>query len=293
MDFIESMDIVMWAKNGARFLPLTLKRIEKVLPENVVHRKIFIDDHSVDGSASIAREFGWEVYENPVGGVGGGFEEALRKVDCPFFASFEQDLLLSWKWWPAIPRYMKESLVAVAQGWRISSHPVLGAIEEAAVRVKGLINIPLYSIDNNIYRTEAIRKLARRISGIRYAADAALRAKILKSKLLWVTDVNVTSLHLKPTGIREYVKRRYGEPRKEVYELALRGEIAEEEAEKFRLFSLYLRFLLSPVVGVSASLLQRQPWLLVYYPMVRGQSLKAFTEWLRERRETLKEDRRD
>ncbi|MHA1711081.1 MAG: glycosyltransferase family 2 protein [Candidatus Freyarchaeota archaeon] len=281
MDFIESMDVAMWAKNGARFLPLTLKRIEEVLPKDVVHRKIFIDDHSVDDSASIAERFGWEVYENPLGGIGSGFEEALKRVDCPFFASFEQDLLLSRDWWPTVPRHMKRGLVAVAQGWRVSSHPILRAIEKAVVRVRGIVDIPLYSIDNNIYRTDVVRKLAGRLSGIRYAVDATLRARTLKSKLLWVTDVNVTSLHLKPIGIREYVKRRYREPQREVYELMAKGEIAGKEARKFNAVNLYLRLLLSPIVGVSISLLQKQPWLLIYYPMVRVQRLKAFIDWLR------------
>ena len=63
-------DLVMWAKNGASMLPLVLKRAEEVLPSEVIGKKIFVDDHSVDESREIAKDFGWIVYLNEKGGVG-------------------------------------------------------------------------------------------------------------------------------------------------------------------------------------------------------------------------------
>lgn len=279
-DFPRSMDIVMWAKNGATFLPLTLKRINEVLPDKVVHERIFVDDHSMDDSASIADKFGWNVYDNTSGGIGGGFKEALRRVDCPFFASFEQDLLLSRKWWPTVPLHMKKKRVVVAQGWRLSSQPVLNAIEKVTTDFRPIIGTPLYSIDNNVYDTEAIRRLADGLEKFRYAVDSVLLARITRAGLAWVTEQNVLSLHLKPVGFTEYVKGRYGAPRMaEYFTLASKKQLPPSEVKKFTFEHLATRLAASPLIGLALSYVKKQPWLSIYYPMVRLQLFKSFKEW--------------
>jgi glycosyltransferase involved in cell wall biosynthesis len=80
-------------------LPKVLKRIDEVIPKNVVHRKILVDDHSIDKTVSIAKQFGWSVYLNPEGGTPSGVKEALEHVDCDFFVSVEQDVILAKNWW--------------------------------------------------------------------------------------------------------------------------------------------------------------------------------------------------
>lgn len=55
---MEKIDIVIWAKNGALTLPLVLKRVEEVIPSEVIGKKIFVDEHSTDVSASIGKDFG-------------------------------------------------------------------------------------------------------------------------------------------------------------------------------------------------------------------------------------------
>jgi len=57
------VDVCMWAKNGERFLPIVLKRIDDVIGRDV-NQKIFVDDSSTDRSVEIAKSFGWKVYPN-------------------------------------------------------------------------------------------------------------------------------------------------------------------------------------------------------------------------------------
>jgi glycosyltransferase involved in cell wall biosynthesis len=41
-------DIMMWTLNGERFLPYVLRRVEKVIPKECVHKRILVVDHSTD-----------------------------------------------------------------------------------------------------------------------------------------------------------------------------------------------------------------------------------------------------
>ena len=75
-------DVVSWVKDGGWVLPATLKRLEEVLPAEFVHRKIAVDDHSVDDTVRVLKDFGWEVYSNPKTGISSGANYALSKVDC-------------------------------------------------------------------------------------------------------------------------------------------------------------------------------------------------------------------
>ena len=51
---IEKVDVVMRTKNSSKFLALVLKRIEEVIPSEVVGKKIIIDGHSTDNTVEIA-----------------------------------------------------------------------------------------------------------------------------------------------------------------------------------------------------------------------------------------------
>ena len=52
---INKVDLVMWTKNSSEFLPVVLRRIEGVIPSEVVGKKIIIDDNSTDNTVKIAR----------------------------------------------------------------------------------------------------------------------------------------------------------------------------------------------------------------------------------------------
>jgi glycosyltransferase involved in cell wall biosynthesis len=75
------VDLVMWTRNGAETLPKVLRRIDEVVPKEVVCHKILVDDHSVDDTTEIAKEFNWQVYPNPKTGISSGANEALRHID--------------------------------------------------------------------------------------------------------------------------------------------------------------------------------------------------------------------
>ena len=130
------IDLVIWAKNGQQTLPEVLKGIDQVVPYEEIHQKIFIDDKSTDRSVSIAKDHGWKVFTNKKGGVGAGASMALSKVETNYFMSIEQDVVLNREWYNIIPKYLEDKSIAIAQGWRISNHPVIRKLDEALAEIK-------------------------------------------------------------------------------------------------------------------------------------------------------------
>jgi len=194
---MKKVDLCMWAKNGSKFLPHVLKRIDDVIPPENVNKRIFVDDSSIDNSIEIAETFNWNVYKNTQGGICGGFNKALRHVESEFFVSVEQDVLLANDWWDRIPIHMLNESVAVAQGIRLPSHPLLKAIYEYKTAEKFTS-----SLDNNIWRTKVIRKIGGFPEHRRYMADRYLHPKVLSYGFEWVVDHGVVSVH-----IRENIKK--------------------------------------------------------------------------------------
>ncbi|MBS7612496.1 glycosyltransferase family 2 protein [Candidatus Bathyarchaeota archaeon] len=198
---MEKIDMVMWAKNGALTLPLVLKRVEEVIPSEVINKKIFVDDHSTDGSVPIARDFGWSVFQNIRGGVDAGANLALRQVTTEYFISLEQDVYLAKNWWERIPRYLKRNDIAVAQGWRISNHPVIKKIDEYSME---RFRYSLCSIDNTIYKTRIVRALGGFSEHLKYpGVDAYIHQRVLNAGFKWITDSSVLSIHFRMGELRE------------------------------------------------------------------------------------------
>jgi glycosyltransferase involved in cell wall biosynthesis len=193
------VDLVMWTKNGGNHLHQVLERIKEVIPAENIHRKIVVDDNSEDKTVEIAREFGWEVYPNPKSGIASGANEALRHVDCEFFVSVEQDVLLARDWWSKIPAYMNDPQVAVAQGIRIATEPVMRKINEYEYSKKSSTWWKTwFSLDNNIFRTEIMRQLGGFPNDCPVHVDAILRKKILKeTKYKLIVDPTVVSDHIR------------------------------------------------------------------------------------------------
>ena len=98
------IDVCMWTKNGEKWLTPVLRRIDEVIPSENINQKILVDDHSVDRTVEIAKDFNWKVYENPSTGISAGANEALRHVKTDIFASFEQDLFLAENWFDLVNR---------------------------------------------------------------------------------------------------------------------------------------------------------------------------------------------
>jgi glycosyltransferase involved in cell wall biosynthesis len=69
---IAKVDLVMWTKNGAKTLPAVLKRINQVVPEENVNKRLIVDDKSIDCTSEIAKANGWTVIPNEGTGISDG-----------------------------------------------------------------------------------------------------------------------------------------------------------------------------------------------------------------------------
>lgn len=193
------IDLCMWVQNGSYYLPTVLRGIEDAIPSEVVGNKILVDDHSVDNTRRIGKEFNWHIYKNTKGGIGNSANLALSKVKTPLFASFEQDVLLTRNWFSRIIKQISKPNVAVAQGWRLSTNRIMNFLH-CEIR-------PTYSLDNNIYKTHIIRWLGGFPTNVKYGVDRLLRHRVLNAGLSWVTDPTVISNHIKPLSPFIYLKK--------------------------------------------------------------------------------------
>ena len=123
------IDLIMWTYNSAKLLPTVLKRINEVIPEEAVNKKIVSDDHSTDQTAKIARQLGWEVHLNRGRGLQANKQNALSLVSTPTFACFEHDVLLSRSWWRRASQTIRDPHVGVVQGIRLSTEPRLRKLD--------------------------------------------------------------------------------------------------------------------------------------------------------------------
>lgn len=260
-------DLCMWSKNGASMLPLVLKRTEEVIPEEFVSKKIFVDDHSVDESVKIAKDFNWAVYNNKNGGIACGINTALHHVESAFFISLEQDLVLAKDWFEKIPKYLENPKIVSAQGWKYSNHSVLRKMDEFAF---AKTNYTLHSIDNNIFKTKIVKAFVGEIPlSLRYgAADSYIRLRLEKLGYEFYTDPSVVSLHLRFGGLKEEVNRfyHYG-----LYAPKKKEEFMHETETK-RALKIAL---LSPVRGLQMSLRKNCPQIAYYYPLIRFAFLRG------------------
>lgn len=264
-------DIVMWAKNGAKYLPLVLKRIDKVIPQDVVNHKILIDDSSTDGTPEIAKKHGWMVYKNPEGGIPSGANEALRHVTAPFFISIEQDILLTRDWWSKISKYMENPKIAVAQGIRICTHPVLKCLDEYHYsKIKDFTHG--YSLDNNLFRTEVIRELGGFPNKCPFCTDAYIHRRVDESPYQWIMDGTVISQHIRPS--LRYELQHYG------------NAIVKCRCKKFDGSAAIVNhgkiLLTSPIRAIQVAIQKNCPNMIWFYPLYRLQIMKSI--FLRRKR---------
>lgn len=259
------VDLVMWTKNGERFLPLVLKRVDEVIPHEKINQKILVDDHSADDTIKIAKDFNWSVYTNPSTGIPSGANEALRHVKTEFFVSLEQDLLLAKKWWSKIPKHLLNKKVAVSSGIRLANQPMaLRKLEEYTMERYEKKNFLYPTLDNTMYETEVIRKLGGfpklYISG---GVDIVLAKTLYSKGYIWKVDYTVKSTHLRD-GLRDELTHQYwyGACKRKLDPGVLNyGEV--------------LRLLFSPIRGLDIAIKKRAPQIVCVYPLLRFYHLKG------------------
>jgi len=284
---VNKFDVVTWVKDGAWVLPTTLKNLEEVLPSEAVHRKIAVDDHSSDETAEILQDFGWEVYTNPRTGISAGANYALSKVDCPFFVSIEQDLVLSKEWYTRVPKLLDAFDVAIASGVRFSTKPKAVHDLEKYVYRKYLMEEKLApylsnrkasaftlgkTLDNTIYDTKVMRAIGgfpelSTNSGV----DTILSYKLRRFGYKWLVDPHCHSIHLRH-GLTQTLRHQRW------YALA-----AAEARETIKEFGLQLpwgdsnlgikhsafRLFMSPLVALFVALKMKNPTITVVHPLIK------------------------
>lgn len=255
---IKKIDLVMWTLNSAKTLPHTLKSIDRVIPKEYVNKKIIVDGHSTDGTQKIGKQFGWTVIDAVNVGIPYQANQALDNVKTEIFASFEHDIILDIHWFNAVLKYLEfDPSVAVAQGVRLTTNPVFKKIEEVCIDR----NIPYRSIDNNLYRTEIIKKLGGFDPRFLISCDWDLQERVQKAGYKWITDKTVISDHVRGS-IRNITKHYYKLSR------------LDDPHNPPRL-PVLLRFLYSPIRGLDISIRKRCPQAAVVYPYWRLIHLKA------------------
>ncbi len=267
------VDVVMWAKNGEALLPTVLARIDKVIPHESVCHRILIDDHSTDRTVEIAKDFNWDVYTNPHGGIPSAANEAFRHVDRDFFVSVEQDIILSREWWDKIPKYMENPSVACAQGIRIFTHPVLHILEEWEYSGPHGKKRYLTSMDNNIFRSKVVRSLGGFPQICPVCTDTVLRKRITyETPYKWVIDTDVVSLHIR-RNLKETIDHAY-----KLNYLCARTPYCSPN-QRYSILLLFRLLLTSPLRALQVALKKDCPEMMWAYPLIRWYQLSKDLHW--------------
>jgi|WetSurMetagenome_2_1015567.scaffolds.fasta_scaffold75620_4 glycosyltransferase involved in cell wall biosynthesis len=264
------IDIVCWAKNGERYLPTVLAQVNKVIPGDVVNRKILVDDKSVDNTVKIAESFGWKIIPNEGAGVSDGANTALKYVETDWFLSIEQDVVLANDFWCKTVGSIKPG-VAVISGVRFDINKSIKCIDEFSfdryqiLGNKAGVDGYLYgrTIDNTLYCANAIWLVGGfpKLEG-GAGVDTLLSLKIAKANMQWVVNYNVVSDHLRRSlmdTLKHYVWYGRNFPELERY-------IGHRQVNVLR--QLY-RFIASPARGVDIAMKKKRWQVMFVYPLVR------------------------
>ncbi len=281
----------MWTFNGEKTLPSVLKRINQVIPAEMVNKKIISDDKSTDGTREIAESFGWTVVFNEGQGISDNANTALKHVESEFFVCFEQDLLLSHDWWKKIPEALKNLKVAGASGMRFADKPPGVHMLQLYVAKKYRGEAQLESwlkgremaaftlgktLDNTIFRTSVIReidgfpKLASS-SGV----DTVLAYEIDRHGYQWFVDYNVQSIHLR-SSLKQELNHQYWYA-KQLPEMWRKiTSVTHKREPPIKKFDVIYRFLISPFTGLFVAYQTREPSLAYIHPLIRLYYLRGY-----------------
>jgi len=254
------VDLIIWTKNGAGTLDAVLKRINQVIPNEVVNNKFIVDDCSTDKTRYLAWSNGWSVRLNEGHGISDGANTALKYVETDYFCSFEQDVLLSPYWWNRVSRLiLGKSKVAAASGLRfLPKNNLCFSIDPYQLTRQGVEDLSGYgkTLDNTIWHTNTLRNLGG-FPKMKYAGiDTCLHELFKAEGFGWLVDFNVQSLHLHKGFVNE-LRHTY------FYGLSL-PELHSHDWQ-----GLLLKFLKSPISSMKMCLRMRDARLLFAYPYIR------------------------
>lgn len=269
---IDKIDIVMWTKNGSKTLPQVLNQINNVIPKKVVNKRFIIDDNSSDNTREIAKKFGWFVRINEGTGISDGANTALKQIESESFASFEQDLLLSPRWWPNVPNMLFDKYTAIASGTRFPTKPsaLRGLLEYDLEHYNRNLEDkdPFHygkTLDNTIYKTEIIKKVGgfpNFSANLSACVDTSLAKKIQDVAFKWKVNYEVKSLHMRD-GLFDELHHFYWYGTQNAF---LMPHIVGKSADAK---SFLKTFLNSPKIGLSLALKLNCPELLYIYPLIQ------------------------
>lgn len=267
------LDFVMWTYNGAKKLEKTLPRFEKVIPSEVIRKKIASDDHSTDDTVEILKQYGWEVYLNPgKKGIGYNANNAISKTETEFVGCLEQDLWLAHNWWTELSKELykpENNDVGMFVGLRLPNIPIARNFMRYRERRAIKEGYPSTPMDNTILRMSAVRQVGGiaflKLSGM--GIDILLRRNLIANGWRYLVKTNVVSVHLRDS-LKEELDHIHG---------YCRTNPAFDQSKELKR-KLWMIFLRSPIVAVKLALNVRDPNMVWYYPLVRWMRLKGYLD---------------
>jgi hypothetical protein len=213
----------------------------------------------MDDTVKVAKRFGWTVYANQGSGIYDAVETALSYVTTEFFISIEHDIILSKDWWEKMTAYMKDETIAVAQGVRVATSPILRKLDEYVIERRDKKPSKLcISIDNNLYRTDMLRKF-----GLNVARHTLSRNVLEENGFKWLIDRHVISDHIRP-NIQYLIKHDYK-----------MHKLSACQNRRRRITKNVMLFLFSPFRALQICLKKKCYQMLIIYPLDRLAILMA------------------
>ena len=195
----------MWTYNSARALQKSLPSIQGSIHEEDICHRIAVDAGSIDETQSILNRYGWTVQKAPRKGIPYQANQALATVDAEFFAAFEHDIVLNRNWFERTSNTIgTDRRIGAVQGIRLfTGSKTMRAIEAWLYRTN---RIPVwsYSMDNTLFRTEAVRRAGGFSNEDPASADTLLRRSLFTFGYRWITDNTLISGHYRKDFLEQF-----------------------------------------------------------------------------------------
>jgi hypothetical protein len=267
----DKVDLVLWAKNGDATLWHVLKQTNKVIPANVVNKRILINDHSIDGTPAAAFFNGWTHITSRGCGISDAANHALSLVETEYFCSFEQDIILNKNWWGCVsPLILGKGDVAAASGLRfLRQSDFCYSIEPYELNRQGADYMGGYgkTLDNTIWNTNILRKVGGFPKLSNAGIDTYLAHRFEAEGYQWIVNYDVKSVHVHFGGLSRELKRYqfYGASLPELYaKMPFCKQYDSNTAGYF-----FGKLVKSPISGLKMALRMRDARLALAYPSAR------------------------